>query len=51
MAEEKNLRTRVEHGCRLSFRRGGETLAVVTIGRERESLESELAMVTNFQNG
>ena len=33
-----------EHDCKLSFRRGGKTLAVATIGRDRESLESELAM-------
>ena len=33
-----------EHNCKLSFRRGGKTLAVATIGRDRESLESELAM-------
>jgi apoptosis-inducing factor 3 len=33
-----------EHNCKLSFQRGGRTLAVVTIGRDRESLESELAM-------
>jgi hypothetical protein len=33
-----------KHDCKLSFRRGGKTLAVATIGRDRESLESELAM-------
>ena len=33
-----------EHDCKLSFRRGAKTLAVATIGRDRESLESELAM-------
>ena len=33
-----------EHNCKLSFRRGGATLAVATIGRDRESLENELAM-------
>ena len=33
-----------EHNCKLSFRRGGATLAVATIGRDRESLESELTM-------
>ncbi len=33
-----------ERDCKLSFRRGGKTLAVATIGRDRESLESELAM-------
>jgi NADPH-dependent 2,4-dienoyl-CoA reductase/sulfur reductase-like enzyme len=33
-----------DHDCKLSFRRAGKTLAVATIGRDRESLESELAM-------
>jgi NADPH-dependent 2,4-dienoyl-CoA reductase/sulfur reductase-like enzyme len=33
-----------KHDCKLSFRRGGNTLAVATIGRDRESLESELAL-------
>jgi apoptosis-inducing factor 3 len=33
-----------EHNCKLSFRRGGRTLAVATVGRDRESLEHELAM-------
>src|SRR6266851_5533100 len=33
-----------EHNCKLSFQRGGATLAVATIGRDRESLENELAM-------
>ena len=33
-----------EHKCKLSFQRGGRTLAVATIGRDRESLENELAM-------
>jgi NADPH-dependent 2,4-dienoyl-CoA reductase/sulfur reductase-like enzyme/nitrite reductase/ring-hydroxylating ferredoxin subunit len=33
-----------EHNCKLSFQSGGRTLAVATIGRDRESLESELAM-------
>lgn len=33
-----------EHDCKLSFRRGGKTLAVATIGRDRESLKGELAM-------
>jgi apoptosis-inducing factor 3 len=33
-----------EHNCKLSFRRGGKTIAVATVGRDRESLEQELAM-------
>jgi apoptosis-inducing factor 3 len=33
-----------DHNCKLSFQRGGKTLAVATIGRDRESLEKELAM-------
>jgi NADPH-dependent 2,4-dienoyl-CoA reductase/sulfur reductase-like enzyme len=33
-----------QHNCKLSFRRGGRTLAVATVGRDRESLEHELAM-------
>ena len=33
-----------EHNCKLLFQRGGRTLAVATIGRDRESLENELAM-------
>jgi NADPH-dependent 2,4-dienoyl-CoA reductase/sulfur reductase-like enzyme len=33
-----------EHNCKLSFQRGGRTLAVATVGRERESLENELAI-------
>ena len=40
-----------EHDCTLSFRRGGKTLAVATIGRDRESLESELAMEKAVQAG
>ncbi len=40
-----------EHNCKLSFRRGGKTLAVATIGRDRESLESELAMERAVQAG
>jgi len=32
------------HDCQLSFKRGGKTLAVATVGRDRESLEHELAM-------
>jgi NADPH-dependent 2,4-dienoyl-CoA reductase/sulfur reductase-like enzyme/nitrite reductase/ring-hydroxylating ferredoxin subunit len=40
-----------EHNCELSFRRGGKTLAVATIGRDRESLESELAMERVAQAG
>jgi len=33
-----------EHDCRLSFKRGGKTLAVATVGCDRESLEQEVAM-------
>ena len=33
-----------QHNCKLSFQRGGRTLAVATIGRDRESLENELTM-------
>ena len=40
-----------KHDCKLSFRRGGKTLAVATIGRDRESLESELTMETAVQAG
>jgi len=40
-----------EHNCKLSFRLGGKTLAVATIGRDRESLESELAMERVAQAG
>jgi hypothetical protein len=32
------------HDCKLSFQRAGKTLAVATIGRDRESLENEAAM-------
>jgi len=33
-----------EHNCKLSFQRGGTTLAVATVGRDRESLENEFAI-------
>jgi len=33
-----------DHNCKLSFQRGGKILAVATVGRDRESLENELAM-------
>jgi apoptosis-inducing factor 3 len=32
--------------CKLSYRQDGKTLAVVTIGRDRDSLEAEVAMET-----
>jgi apoptosis-inducing factor 3 len=32
------------HDCQLSFKRAGKTLAVATVGRDRKSLEHELAM-------
>ena len=38
-----------EQNCKLSFRRGGKTIAVATIGRDRESLEHELAMERSLQ--
>jgi apoptosis-inducing factor 3 len=38
-----------EHNCMLSFRRGGRTIAVATIGRDHESLERELAMERAFR--
>jgi hypothetical protein len=38
-----------EHNCKLSFRRGGKTIAVATVGRDRESLEHELAMERSLQ--
>jgi apoptosis-inducing factor 3 len=40
-----------DHDCKLSFMRGGKTLAVATIGRDRASLESELAMETSVHAG
>src|SRR5258708_6028084 len=33
-----------EHDCKLSFRRGGKILALATIGRDPETLESKRAM-------
>jgi NADPH-dependent 2,4-dienoyl-CoA reductase/sulfur reductase-like enzyme len=33
-----------EHDCALRFKRGGRTLAIATIGRDRESLEGELEL-------
>jgi len=38
-----------EHNCKLSFRHGGKTIAVATVGRDRESLEHELAMERSLQ--
>jgi NADPH-dependent 2,4-dienoyl-CoA reductase/sulfur reductase-like enzyme len=38
-----------EHNCKLSFRRGGKTIALATVGRDRESLEHELAMERALQ--
>jgi NADPH-dependent 2,4-dienoyl-CoA reductase/sulfur reductase-like enzyme/nitrite reductase/ring-hydroxylating ferredoxin subunit len=36
-----------ERNCRLRYQAGGKTLAVVTISRDRDSLEAELAMECN----
>jgi apoptosis-inducing factor 3 len=36
-----------ERNCRLRYRAGGKILAVVTISRDRDSLEAELAMERN----
>jgi hypothetical protein len=36
-----------ERNCRLRYHAGGKTLAVVTISRDRDSLEAELAMECN----
>jgi NADPH-dependent 2,4-dienoyl-CoA reductase/sulfur reductase-like enzyme len=33
-----------DHDCKLTFQRAGKTLAVATIGRDRENLENEVAM-------
>ena len=33
-----------DHDCKLTFQSGGRTLAVATVGRDRESLEHEVAM-------
>jgi hypothetical protein len=33
-----------DQNCKLSFQRAGKTLAIATVGRDRESLEGELAM-------
>jgi NADPH-dependent 2,4-dienoyl-CoA reductase/sulfur reductase-like enzyme/nitrite reductase/ring-hydroxylating ferredoxin subunit len=33
-----------ERNCKLSFMRGAKTVAVATVGRDRDSLQSELAM-------
>jgi NADPH-dependent 2,4-dienoyl-CoA reductase/sulfur reductase-like enzyme/nitrite reductase/ring-hydroxylating ferredoxin subunit len=33
-----------DQNCKLSFQRAGKTLAVATVGRDRESLENEVAM-------
>jgi len=33
-----------DQNCKLSFRRDGKTLAIATVGRDRDSLEAELAM-------
>jgi hypothetical protein len=33
-----------DYDCKLSFCRAGKTLAIATVGRDVEGLESELAM-------
>ena len=33
-----------DYDCKLSFQRAGKTLAVATVGRDREGLENEVAM-------
>jgi apoptosis-inducing factor 3 len=38
-----------EHDCKLSFKRSGRTIAVATVGRDRENLEHELAMERALQ--
>ena len=38
-----------ERNCKLSFRRGGKTIAIATVGRDRESLEHELAIERALQ--
>ena len=37
-----------QHNCKLSYRRGGRTIAVATVGRDHESLEHELVMERAF---
>jgi apoptosis-inducing factor 3 len=40
-----------EHNCKLVYKRGGKTLAVATVGRDRESLEQELVLERAVQSG
>ena len=40
-----------DHDCKLSFQRSGKTLAVATVGRERESLANEVAMERAIRRG
>ena len=43
--DELNLEGSLDkHVCKLSFRRFGRTIAVATVGRDRESLEQEVAL-------
>jgi len=43
--DQLNLEGSLEdHDCKISFVRGGKTLAVATVGRDRESLQREAAM-------
>jgi NADPH-dependent 2,4-dienoyl-CoA reductase/sulfur reductase-like enzyme/nitrite reductase/ring-hydroxylating ferredoxin subunit len=38
-----------DQNCKLSFQRDGKTLAIATVGRDRDSLEDELAMERSNQ--
>jgi apoptosis-inducing factor 3 len=40
-----------EHNCKLVYRCGGKILAVATVGRDRESLEHEIALERTVQTG
>ena len=40
-----------DQDCKLSFKRGGKTLAVATIGRDHQSLEEEFALEKTAQAG
>jgi len=38
-----------EHDCKVSFMRNGKTVAVATVGRDRENLQYEAAMESAVQ--